>query len=265
MRQPSPPVREQPGPAAGASSTHGWRDDWKGVVVAGIAGLFMAAIGAFGTDEAPPLVRYGYWIGLSVGGSLVGHALSHVFRRYGLMDDRPWVWGTLIVLAISVPFTLVVWLVSSLLFRGELHPGGLPHYFPPVLTVTAAMTALVILVHRRRAITHAAPAGAAPPRFLERLPLKLRGAEVWAVEAEDHYLRLHTSKGQDLILMRLSDAIAELEGIEGSQTHRSWWVARDAIVEAQRGDGRAVLTLKDGAKVPVSRAYARLLRGDGWF
>lgn len=265
MRQPSPPVREQPSKSTDASSTHGWRDDWRGIAVAGIAGLFMAAIGAFGTDQAPPLTRYGYWIGLSVGGSFVGHALSHVLRRYGIMDDRPWIWGPLIVVIISIPFTLVVWLVSSLLFQGALHPNALPHYFAPVLIVTAAMTALVVLVHRRRAITHAAPAGADPPRFLERLPLKLRGAEVWAVEAEDHYLRLHTSKGQDLILMRLSDAIAELEGIEGSQTHRSWWVARDAVTDAQRGDGRAVLTLKDGAKVPVSRAYARLLREAGWF
>lgn len=234
-------------------------------MAAGIAGVFLAAIGAFGTDEAPPLARYGYWVGLCLTGGVVGHALSHVFRRYGLMDERPWVWGPLIVVAISIPFTLVVWTVSGLAFEGGVYPRALPHYFLPVLIVTGGMTFLVVLIHRRPAITHAAPAGAAPPRFLERLPLKLRGAEVWAVEAEDHYLRLHTSRGQDLILMRLSDAVTELEGIEGSQTHRSWWVARDAVTDAQRGDGRAVLTLKDGAKVPVSRAYARILREAGWF
>ena len=102
-------------------------------------------------------------------------------------------------------------------------------------------------------------------KFLDRLPLKLRGAEIWAIEAEDHYLRLHTSKGQDLILLRLADAISELEGVEGAQAHRSWWVARDAIVAAERGDGRATLTLKDGSQVPVSRTYARTLRELGWF
>ena len=64
--------------------------------------------------------------------------------------------------------------------------------------------------------------------------------------------------------MRLSDAIDELDGIEGAQVHRSWWVARDAITEAVRGDGRATLTLKDGAEVPVSRTYARLLRERSW-
>jgi DNA-binding LytR/AlgR family response regulator len=64
--------------------------------------------------------------------------------------------------------------------------------------------------------------------------------------------------------MRLADAIGELEGIEGAQVHRSWWIARDAITEAERGDGRATLTLKDGVTVPVSRTYARILRENGW-
>ena len=84
------------------------------------------------------------------------------------------------------------------------------------------------------------------------------------MESEDHYLRLHTSQGQDLILMRLADAVAELEGIEGAQVHRSWWAAREAIAEARRGDGRATLTLKDGSEAPVSRTYAKLLRERGW-
>jgi DNA-binding LytR/AlgR family response regulator len=134
--------------------------------------------------------------------------------------------------------------------------------FAVVTVISLAMTTLNVLVESRRAV--AEPAEAPPPKFLERLPLKLRGAEVWAVEAEDHYLRLHTSKGQDLILMRLADAVAELEGIEGAQVHRSWWVARDAITNAKRGDGRATLTLKDGSQVPVSRTYAARLREKGW-
>jgi len=144
----------------------------------------------------------------------------------------------------------------------KLGVSGLPVLFGYVLIVAIAITAINMLIETRRiAITEARPE---PPKFLERLPLKLRGAEVWAVEAEDHYLRLHTSKGQDLILMRLADAVSELEGIEGAQVHRSWWVARDAIADAKRGDGRAVLTLKDRSEVPVSRTYAGMLREKGW-
>ena len=95
--------------------------------------------------------------------------------------------------------------------------------------------------------------------------MKLRGAALYAVEAEDHYLRVHTDRGSDLILMRLSDAVSELEGIEGAQTHRSWWVAKDAVADVSRGDGRATLVLKDGAHAPVSRTFARALRAEGWY
>ena len=47
--------------------------------------------------------------------------------------------------------------------------------------------------------------------------------------------------------------------------HRSWWVARDAVRDASRGDGRATLTLEGGIVAPVSRRYARALREAGWY
>ena len=114
------------------------------------------------------------------------------------------------------------------------------------------------------------PAPPAPPAepqsaFLDRLPPRLRGATLYAVEAEDHYLRVHTAKGSDLILFRFSDALGELAGLDGAQTHRSWWVARDAVRAVARGDGRATLTLDGGLKAPVSRAHAPALRAAGWF
>jgi DNA-binding LytR/AlgR family response regulator len=136
----------------------------------------------------------------------------------------------------------------------------------PVAFITATICAVSVFVEKARPVQpHLAPAGAAPARFLDRLPFKLKGATILAVEAEDHYLRLHTDRGSDLILMRLTDALAELEGLEGAQTHRSWWVARDAVRGVARGDGRAVLTLEGGLQAPVSRRYARALRAAGWY
>ena len=64
--------------------------------------------------------------------------------------------------------------------------------------------------------------------------------------------------------MRLYDAIRELDGIEGSQTHRSWWVAKDAVADVTRGDGRVSLTLKNAVAAPVSRSYQKTLKQDGW-
>ena len=169
-------------------------------------------------------------------------------------------------LLLWAPGSVMTWLMIGLMSNGDLPLANLVNNAGPVLMVSAAMTALNYLADRNPPQTHAAAElGAAAPAFLERLPIRLRGAEIYAVEAQDHYLRLHTSKGADLILMRLSDAIEELEGIEGAQTHRSWWVARDGVDDARRADGRATIRLKDGAEVPVSRTFVRALRQSGWF
>mgnify|MGYP003349828451 CR=1 FL=1 len=119
----------------------------------------------------------------------------------------------------------------------------------------------------QRVQTHAAPASPAPAspppvRFLDRLPLKLRGATLYAVQAEDHYLRLHTDRGSDLILMRLSDAVEELEGLEGARTHRSWWVAKDAVAAVLREGRTATLILKGGQEAAVARDLMPQLRAD---
>ncbi|ALL15371.1 histidine kinase [Caulobacter henricii] len=238
----------------------------RGFGVSACAGLFLALIGPFGSDQAPMLVRLPYWIGLCVAGAVVGTGVSHLVDRDGRAESRPVLYGSLVAIGITLPFTGVVWLVTELAFHaGTPRLPALPIYLGPVFTITAAMTALNFLVQRKPPETHAGPAGAPAPRFLERLPPRLRGAQLFAVAAEDHYLRLYTSRGEDLILLRLSDAVAELEGIEGAQTHRSWWVAKAAVQEARRTDGRAILTLPGGVEAPVSRAYARALREAGWF
>jgi len=147
------------------------------------------------------------------------------------------------------------------------HIEVLPGFALNVLLISVAMTAITTIANRPGRVTHAPPTGATskPIRFLERLPPKLKGAVLYAVSAEDHYLRLHTSKGSDLILMRMSDAIVELEGLEGAQTHRSWWVARDAVENTRRDGDRLTLVLKGGAEAPVSRPNIRPLRKARWY
>jgi len=232
------------------------------LVVAVVAGAFLALIGALGTGDAPLASRLAYWIGLSVLGAVLGTTVSLSVDRLWPGLDSTW-WRALVIVIVLTPlFTVLVWIAGG---RAPLTPRVITAYFGFTLVMTSAMTALMTLATRRSIQTHAAPAEAPPPRFLDRLPPRLRGGEIYAVEAQDHYLRLHTSKGQDLILLRLSDAVAELEGVEGAQTHRSWWVAKAAVRDARRGDGRATLTLANGVEAPVSRAYARSLREAGWY
>lgn len=244
--------------------TYGDLKSWgRGLMVSTAAGTFLALSGAFGTDAMSLPVRFLYWISLMVLGTAWGGTVANfVFGGEARPPHIP-LRVLITTLAISAPFTGVVWLANRLFMGQQIGLYSSAYLFLIVALISLVMTTINLLVERRALPETDGPA--APPRFLERLPLKLRGAEVWAVESEDHYLRLHTSKGQDLILLRLADAVAELEGIEGTQVHRSWWVARGAVAGARRGDGKATLTLTDGAEVPVSRAYAKALRDAGWF
>ncbi len=232
-----------------------------------MAGVFLAAAGAFGTGEAAPGVRFPYWLILMISGGLIGGFIAELFVDGGWLERNIWLQGAAMTAAMTAPLTVVAWALSNAFFGQAWSVERLLGVLPIVAIVSAVMTVLNILVERQPTATHA-PAADAPPapvRFLDRLPPKLRGAELYAVEAEDHYLRLHTSRGSDLILFRLSDAVTELEGVEGARTHRSWWVAKSAVASAERRDGRATLILKGGARAPVSRTYARALREAGWF
>lgn len=72
--------------------------------------------------------------------------------------------------------------------------------------------------------------------------------------AEDHYTDVVTEAGRELILIRFSDALAELGSQSGLQVHRSHWVADAGVVELKSAAGRMVILLKDGSEIPVSRA-----------
>jgi DNA-binding LytR/AlgR family response regulator len=239
----------------------------RGVAVAVGAGVVLALTGAFGTDIIPLGARLAYWVSLILAGAVWAHLCSRLIERIIDPDEQPWLTVAVLSVATAGLVVVMVWLVTGLVFDGRIYPvSRLVYFIGPVLVITIAISAINVFLTRSPPVqTHAGESGAAPARFLERLTPKLRGATLYAVQAEDHYLRLHTDRGSDLILMRLSDAVAELEGLEGARTHRSWWVARDAVREAKRGDGRATLTLEGGVVAPVSRRYARALREAGWY
>jgi DNA-binding LytR/AlgR family response regulator len=84
------------------------------------------------------------------------------------------------------------------------------------------------------------------------MPARL-GPDIVALQAEDHYVRVHTALGSELLLMRLSDAIAELDGRPGLRVHRSWWVARTAVVGCEARGRKLGLRLTNGLLAPVAR------------
>lgn len=244
-----------------------WRDGLRNMAIAAGVGVVLAFVGAMDSASVPLVMRLLYWVPLMIGGGLLGHAMSLLVAKIPTASMNPWVFGAILSVALTLPATFVVWGYTNLMFGTRIPLAALPGLFGSVLFLSVAMTALMVVVNWPGRVTHAPAPGAPAPavRFADRLPAKLKGAVVYAVSAEDHYLRLHTSKGSDLILMRLSDAISELEGVEGAQTHRSWWVAREAVESVKREGDKVVLVLKGGAEAPVSRPNVRALRDAGWF
>lgn len=112
------------------------------------------------------------------------------------------------------------------------------------------------------------PATPEPPRHATALPAGLAArvnlADLHAIVAEDHYLRLHLADGrQPLVLYRFGDALQELATHPGQQVHRSAWVADAAGALAIRDGRKWRLQLASGVIVPVSQTFVPALRARG--
>ncbi|MFQ3595708.1 MAG: LytTR family DNA-binding domain-containing protein [Sphingomonadaceae bacterium] len=244
--------------------------------------LVVAAMGPFGSFELGDYAsRFLYWATMLFGGYLVLRPLlaagPWLARRLDL-PELP-VWLGLMALA-GLPVTLIVWFGGGA--TGMPRPDQFLRLYPNILILGGIVTLVFWASFRRRPLpsppvpaagpspsAHPAPpvpeaATGAPPRLLERLPPHARG-RIRALEMEDHYVRIHTDRSAPLLLMRMRDAVAELDGLPGEQVHRSWWVARDAVRHHET-DGRSIRLHLEGELVaPVARANIPALRAKGWF
>jgi hypothetical protein len=229
-------------------------------------GVVMAFLGPFGTAERPLGERLAYWEACMVGGGLIGVAIdAPVARRVRSF------WPRLAITSVAMtpPVTVLVGLANHFLAGMRLTFGNiLTPWFQVFIVCFAAMCLRQLAWAQPVAPT--APEPAEPPddptaAFRRRLSAKRREAALIAVEAQDHYLRVHTEAGDELITARFGDAMAELAGARGFRTHRSWWVAAEAIEDVRWKKGRGEARLKCGLTVPISRSNAAPLKAAGWF
>jgi hypothetical protein len=242
--------------------------DWKrrlreAAIFIGV-GLFMAFIRPYGaTVDLPFLQGAIFWTGLILFGTYVGQASAWVLSQRA--PDMP-SWATILILSVisAVAVTWPLYGIESLMRSRPIPLGALPSLFGMVWVISLAMTGIGVLLSRSFSEPAVTPEGAdLTIKFMERLPVRFRGGELWAVSSEDHYLRVHTSLGEELILMRLADAMRDLGGTDGLQTHRSWWVAKAGVADARREGGKLYLVLKSGKAAPVSRTYASAVKQAG--
>lgn len=221
-------------------------------LIAGLAMVLTLVV----PDRATVPVRFMFW-GLVVA---LTYAVGHLVHAQAeaRLTNRP-AKVTISALVTAIGATLVVlglgWVILSDMPTGRALAGAAVN----IATIATIISVMVHLLDK-----HGQNPLPAPQRciLLDRLALDKRGA-LLALSVEDHYVRVRTTKGEDILLMRLSDAIKETGDTRGLQVHRSHWVALDAVVAARRkGDG-AVLTMRTGPDIPVSRTKLAAIKEAG--
>ncbi len=229
------------------------------VVVWLVVTLAIAVTGPFGSyGQMSLLARLAFWAPVMA----VGIAVATVIRAFvsgtlGLRDD---VVGSLLsAVLICVAVCPPLYLLVRLFF--EPAQAGIPGFGELVLLVASVSLGVCAVRNSVKAEVQArspeepATEAAEPTlsRLMRRLDRSLQG-ELLALSVRDHYVEVATSAGSASLLMRLSDAIDEAEPVEGVQVHRSHWVAWEAVAGVDRDDGKMHLILRNGQKIPVSRA-----------
>lgn len=212
----------------------------------------------YGTLSLSPVLRLTYWIVLCMAGGL-GAALA----RYGLNAKRPD--SSLIAQAIaqSLGASLVVYIILvcySVTYYETLtvtHLITLP-VFIWIISIIICGFGVLMAARKEQSDTTQRPA------LFERIKPSLRQSDIYALCAEDHYVRVFTSGGEDLILMRLSDAIKETVPLIGLSTHRSWWVAESGVKSVKKKSGKTEIILKNDRSVPVSRNNLKRIKDAAW-
>lgn len=240
-----------------------------GMIASILLGALFAFLGVYNTNTQPYFHRFVFWFStMFVGNFATGVFAPMVFLKW--LPKRPLVLQlSFVAVLISFPVTLVI--------AAYDHNYGLDWSFYIWLlqyryvVVISAILVFVGYFILRPYIESQTSEGEQPDstdngkiasqhveqQFLKRLAPKHQRATLIAIKSEDHYLRVFTDVGDELILMRLSDAISVLAGADGMQTHRSWWVANHAISDMTRKQGKLVIQCHNELEVPVSRTYEK--------
>ena len=238
-----------------------WTIDLSVAVVIGILLGLMGPFGSFFNDG--PAVRVAYWVCSVVFGMVLFGALTRLGTaaaiRFGFPD-----WAALapVILLGTVLLGAPIRLFAIAFWPGVVEAVPLTAWFGQCLAISAPLVLGSYFLRARHATRGGAPAPLVSP--VSEAPSSAEASNVLYLKMEDHYVRIRTEHGSRLEMGPLARVTGMLSGVEGLQTHRSWWVARRAIAGVER-DGRNLrLRLVDGETAPVSRASVAKLRAAGW-
>ena len=232
------------------------RPAWIGTLAAGV---LLGLAGPFGTDEVMRLIpRVLYWMCIASLTYLTGTILDARLRPP--LSRRLSIWFAVPIVSVvtACVITLQILGINGIIFGFFPDMRGGLILFGNVFAASLVISSAAVLMAQSPSVQTKAD----DPRILARLPFAKRGALI-SLSAVDHYVEVTTNAGSELVLMRLSDAIAEAEPVEGMQIHRSHWVALNQIKNVERAKGKTTVVMTTGSALPVSRSNVAQLKDAG--
>lgn len=231
-----------------------------------VLSLVQTASGGFDSDAVGFGHRLVLWIVIIAGIAIQFLALTALLRRVlpaSFAKRQAWTGAF-----------LCVWPLAALEVEG-LKRTPLLSYQPPdplfdfmifMLPGVAFLCGLIILIAwlDDRRLAREKARSTPPPLEPGDAATGLPATPVMSVEAQDHYLEIVTESRTHLVRATMREALSRLDPARGMQVHRSWWVAQEAVVRAERRGRDHVLILRDGRVAPIARGRTERLKDAGW-
>lgn len=243
----------------GFSSLRQWAVLAAVILLLGISGPF-DTLSTFGLP-----MRLAYWASTVLSCFTIGNFAASLCRIWLIRAGLRQPWRFIVTgLAAGIPAGTASFAINALSFgEGMLNISGF-------LTVLGYATFIAIIVSGLFTLflsaeteeKQAADGTGDGHRLIRRLDFNIRGALV-SLSVADHYVEVTTTKGKQLLLMRLRDAMEESAPVAGLQIHRSHWVALDQVDRIHRENNRVMVETTVGDRLPVSRSYLADLRAAG--
>ena len=236
-------------------------------------GAFVGFLAPFGMHQAPLWISLTFWMSTCLLGYVIYSPTIALFDWF----LQPWlarIWQRVAAgaFAASAVMSFVVPLMVWLFFGNPvIYSEQFLSVFSKTFLIGGVITLISFMRERSAQLkdeletvkdTHQTVANKAVEEFIATLPIDKRG-ELLCLEMADHYVKVYTDKGHHLLLMRFKDALTALDNYDGLQTHRSWWVARNAVVKVQKEQRKLQLVLSNDVIVPVSKTYVERVKQAG--
>jgi len=233
------------------------------VIINTAIGLILAYLGPFGSFALPMSKRLIFWIILVAIGHLIYFHIDRFSQWYFQNSSiRPYIINSIKAVVSALFLSLFVFYMSYYFLNLPINKEAYLFIFPKVFILGIIINILIVYWNKlnsqnkasKSKQSHAVISG---QDFINRIPNKL-GNKLICFCMEDHYLNVYTQVGNHMILMRMKDALIELKSYKGTQVHRSWWVATDAIKQVVKKDRKMSLIMVNNMQVPVSQKYHKV-------